>query len=250
MKRMFIILVTVFSLVSCTFGDNDIKEDLTDNAEMLLFSPELIGKMHNEALDYIFANVNVRTKNNSIDTVMILNSSMKLCDAYIVEKGGEPCFEDRRISDSFVSEDMRTSLEAWDYNAIYKDVPLHRKQYLERLKTMTPSSQDEAERIAYEILDEVKSDSGLSDEEKTGLLITIETFVCSMDYWWNSEELATKGLFRKFENWFNENSGIIMSDCVWAQQAFFATAASGIPVIWGSATVGGAVLGSLAAVYL
>lgn len=237
MKREIpIIIFAITILVSCnksTKVDYQVNESMTP---VLDVSPNAIGTMHNEALDYIFSNLSIDTKAEELNKVLCLEESMKLCDEYIVSKGGVACFSDESISTTFVTDEMRIEVEAWDYNNVYTNIPLKRKQYLEQLRTMKPSSEAEALEIANSIRIKVQNDALLSVNEKESLLIAISTFEHSLAYWLESTQLQPiqiKGWFDRFEDWFDRNSGIIMADCVWAQQAFYATAACGNPAIWG-----------------
>lgn len=254
MKRIVpIITIAIFTLISCnksTEVNLQVNETMTP---VLDVSPNAIGTMHNEALDYIFSNLSIDTKAEALDKTLCLQESMKLCDDYIVSKGGVACFSDESISTTFVTDEMRVEVEAWDYNKVYTSIPLKRKQYLEQLRTMKPASEAEALEIANSIRIKVQNDTFLSANEKESLMIAISTFEHSLAYWLESTQLQPvqlKGWFDRFEDWFDRNSGIIMADCVWAQQAFYATAACGNPAIWGAATIGGAAIGSLASVYL
>ena len=125
MKRIVpIITIAIFTLISCnksTEVNLQVNEPMTP---VLDVSPNAIGTMHNEALDYIFSNLSIDTKAEALDKTLCLQESMKLCDDYIVSKGGVACFSDESISTTFVTDEMRVEVEAWDYNKVYTSIPL------------------------------------------------------------------------------------------------------------------------------
>ena len=125
MKRIVpIITIAIFTLISCnksTEVNLQVNEPMTP---VLDVSPNAIGTMHNEALDYIFSNLSIDTRAEALDKTLCLQESMKLCDDYIVSKGGVACF-----SDESISQNISASMMLTNYNQAEVVIPADLAEY-------------------------------------------------------------------------------------------------------------------------
>lgn len=243
----------------CACGGNDAKDK--NVAPVPASSPEpfavdLVGRLHNEGLEYIFNELRAlpatRATMTAAEKVAFAKSSI---DRFLIDKGYEAFYANEMLTRA---ADIPDTPEGWNPDEVDLQLTQHQQAYLDRMNAALDVAETlEDATAAVEMLEaEAAADESMTEEQRTVVLVGLVTTRYSAEYWTENGEAwtqaqggqpqpaSTRGLVSWCRNWWANNQGWVVSDCIWAMEGCRTTWASGIPVVIVAGTVGAGAVAS------